>query len=68
MQRGKSENIYGRRWMNIYTVSFFGHRRIENALEIERRLEQLLQTLLRNKEYVEFLVGRDGENRMKKCI
>ena len=47
--------------MNTYTVSFFGHRRIENALEIERRLEQLMQTLLRNKEYVEFLVGRDGE-------
>ena len=47
--------------MNTYTVSFFGHRRIENALEIERRLERLMQTLLRNKEYVEFLVGRDGE-------
>lgn len=47
--------------MNTYTVSFFGHRYIENALEIERRLEQLTQTLLRNKEYVEFLVGRDGE-------
>ena len=47
--------------MNTYTVSFFGHRYIENALEIERRLEQLIQTLLRNREYVEFLVGRDGE-------
>lgn len=47
--------------MNTYTVSFFGHRCIENALEIERRLEQLIQTLLRNKEYVECLVCRDGE-------
>ena len=47
--------------MNTYTVSFFGHRYIENALEIERSLEQLVQTLLRNQKYVEFLVGRDGE-------
>ena len=47
--------------MNTFTVSFFGHRYIENALEIERGLEQLIKTLLRNKEYVEFLVGRDGE-------
>lgn len=47
--------------LTTFTVSFFGHRCIEKALEIERRLEQLIQTLLRNKEYVEFLVGRDGE-------
>ena len=25
--------------MDIYTVSFFGHREIENALEVERKLE-----------------------------
>ena len=47
--------------MNTYTVSFFGHRSIENALEIESRLERLIRTLLREHEYVEFLVGRDGE-------
>lgn len=47
--------------MNTYTVSFFGHRYIENALEIESGLEQVIQALLRSKEYVEFLVGRDGE-------
>ena len=34
---------------------------IDNALEIENRLEQLVQTLLREQEYIEFLVGRDGE-------
>ena len=34
---------------------------IDNALEIENRLEQLILTLLREHEYVEFLVGRDGE-------
>lgn len=47
--------------MNTYTVSFFGHRMIDNALEIESRLEQLIRTLLWEHEYVEFLVGRDGE-------
>ena len=47
--------------MNTFTVSFFGHRIIENALEIESRLEQLILTLLREHEYVEFQVGRDGE-------
>ena len=47
--------------MNTYTVSFFGHRMIENTLEIENRLERCIQTLLREHEYVEFLVGRDGE-------
>ena len=47
--------------MNTYTVSFFGHRIIDNALKIENRLEQLIQNLLREHEYIEFLVGRDGE-------
>ena len=47
--------------MNTYTVSFFGHRIIENALGIENRLERLIRTLLREHEYIEFLVGRDGE-------
>ena len=47
--------------MEVFTVSFFGHRMIDNALKIESRLEQLIQTLLREHAYVEFLVGRDGE-------
>ena len=47
--------------MEVFTVSFFGHRMVDNALGIENRLEQLIRTLLREHEYVEFLVGRDGE-------
>lgn len=47
--------------LNTLTVSFFGHRIIKNALEIEGRLDKLIQTLLREHEYVEFLIGRDGE-------
>lgn len=47
--------------LNIYTVSFFGHRQVENFFDVERRLENLIRSLLLQKEYVEFLVGRNGE-------
>lgn len=47
--------------MDIYTVSFFGHRLVERASEIEVGLEILLHDLIMQKQYVEFLVGRDGE-------
>lgn len=43
--------------MNTYTVSFFGHRYIDNPFPIEKVLMELIGSLLRNKEYVEFLVG-----------
>lgn len=47
--------------MRIFTVSFFGHRILDDPFTIERQLEPLIRKLLREKEYVEFLVGRDGE-------
>lgn len=47
--------------MNLYAVSFFGHRQIDNVFVIEQRLETMIRELLLSKEYVEFLVGRDGE-------
>lgn len=47
--------------MDQYTVSFFGHRVIEDPLMIAQRLETLICKLLKEKEYVEFLIGRDGE-------
>ena len=47
--------------MNIYTVSFFGQRYIECGTEIEKRLDKLLYDLITQKEYVDFLIGRDGE-------
>ena len=47
--------------MNIYTVSFFGHRYIERGTEIENRLDKLLHDLITQKEYVDFLIGRDGD-------
>ena len=47
--------------MNIYTVTFFGHRYVDNMFKIEEQLEPILKDLINQKEYVEFLVGRDGE-------
>lgn len=47
--------------MNIFTVSFFGHREIENPTDIENRLDKLLHNLISQKEYIEFLIGKDGE-------
>jgi len=47
--------------MNMYRVSFFGHRRIENLSAIADKLDDIISDLLRTKEYVEFFVGRYGE-------
>ena len=47
--------------MKVFTASFFGHRQIDNVLVIEQRLEAIIRELLISKEYVEFLIGRDGE-------
>lgn len=47
--------------MEIFTVAFFGHRYIDNPFRIEERLEEHIYRLLAEKEYVDFLVGRDGE-------
>lgn len=47
--------------LNVYTVSFFGHRYIDRFRLIEDRLEELIIKLLREHEYVDFLVGRNGD-------
>lgn len=44
-----------------YTVSFFGHRIIEGFNRAETQAETLIRNLLLQKEYVEFLVGRNGD-------
>ena len=44
-----------------YTVSFFGHRYLTNVFLIEQRLDSIVLELIRTKDFVEFLVGRDGE-------
>lgn len=47
--------------MEVYTVSFFGHRRIDDPIRIEQQLEEIVRELLLTKQYVEFLVGKDGD-------
>ncbi len=47
--------------MNIYTVAFFGHRELPNMFSLEDRLMSLLREIINTHEYVEFLVGRNGD-------
>jgi len=43
--------------MEIYRVSFIGHRVVENYFEIERAVEERIRRLIEEKEYVEFYLG-----------
>ncbi len=43
------------------TVSLFGHRTIEDAQLVERKLYELLRIIIQENREVEFLVGRNGE-------
>ena len=45
----------------VYTVSFFGHRNIENVLKIEQKLKNLIKKIIAERHFVEFLVGRNGD-------
>ena len=47
--------------MQIFTVALFGHREIDNLYDFERRLTPLISDLIRKKEYVSFIIGRNGE-------
>lgn len=47
--------------LNIFTVAFFGHRKITNIVGIEKNLEKLIIKLVEENEYVDFLVGRNGD-------
>ena len=42
--------------MNLFAVSFFGHREADDPFVIEQQLEAIVRELLHSKEYVEFLV------------
>lgn len=54
VNRGGNDNGY-------LHCKLFGHRHIEQGALVEERLESLLYDLITGKEYVEFLIGRDGE-------
>ncbi len=47
--------------LNIFTVCFFGHRYIDDFLLAETKVYEVICKLIKEKEYVEFLVGREGD-------
>lgn len=44
-----------------YTICLFGHRQIENVIDVETALRAAIENILTEHEYVEFLIGREGE-------
>ena len=47
--------------MDIFTVSLFGHREIDNFRLLEDKLKPIIKRLIQTKPYVAFLIGRNGE-------
>lgn len=47
--------------MNVCTVSFFGHRKVENISGVEEKLFSVINGIVNNHDYVKFLFGREGE-------
>ena len=46
---------------NFITVSFFGHRYIDDMIFVEQKLEDIIKGFIRDFYYVNFLVGRNGD-------
>ena len=47
--------------MNVFTVSLFGHREIDDLRQVEYKLAPIIKELIQTKPYVNFLIGRNGE-------
>lgn len=47
--------------MQIYSVCFFGHRIIDEYEYTDKKVYEIVSNLIREKEYVEFLIGREGD-------
>lgn len=47
--------------LDVFTVAFFGHREIDQFHEVRNALKNLISDHLLKHEYVEFLVGRNGD-------
>lgn len=47
--------------MDIFTVSFFGHRDFNEHNKYEKILIEVITDLINKYDYVDFLVGRNGE-------
>ena len=47
--------------LDVFTVSFFGHRDFSLHNKIEQKLFDIIYQLISEHDYVDFLVGRNGE-------
>ena len=47
--------------MDVYRVSFFGHRTLYHSVAIEKEIERIVRELISTKSFVEFYVGRNGD-------
>lgn len=47
--------------MQIFTSSFFGHRVIDDYYNVDQKIYEIVRRLIEEKEYVDFLVGREGD-------
>lgn len=47
--------------VEIYRITFIGHREIYGNYQLEDRIEKIIKEKLCIKEYVEFYVGRNGD-------
>ena len=52
--------------MRIFSVAFLGHRYVDNIIKVENLLEEQIRKLIDENEYVDFLVGRNGD--FDQCI
>ena len=52
--------------LNIYSVAFFGHRYIDDILRVEELLEEKICRLIEENEFVDFIVGRNGD--FDRCV
>ena len=47
--------------MEVFTVSLFGHRKIDDLRRLRNQLAPIVKELIQTKSYVAFLIGRNGE-------
>ena len=47
--------------LNIFRVAFFGHRNLYDFIKVDAHIDPIIEQLLSSKEYVELLVGRNGD-------
>ncbi|MBO5560550.1 MAG: hypothetical protein J6A07_02725 [Firmicutes bacterium] len=47
--------------LDVYTVSFFGHRDVYYSKLLESRLDDVIFRFIQEYEFVAFLTGYDGE-------